>query len=259
MPLNLTDTHCHLNLLDQSLLAAGEQALLDDTFQEGVGRMVCIGVDRATQSAVLGWAERHEQVFATVGIHPNHVSEEEDWLWLKDASKHPRIVAIGETGLDYHYGVEHAVAQQESFMRHIELAKDVDLPLVVHTREARADTLSLLTHAGSRAGVMHCFTEDWDTARKAMDLGFYISFSGVVSFRNAENLRDVLRRVPDDRILLETDAPWLAPVPHRGKPNRPAWVRHVAEVVAQVKGYSLEQVAEKTSENAERLFRFSTL
>ncbi len=259
MSLYLTDTHCHLNLLDPSLLAEGEQTLLDHTLREGVGRIVCIGVDRDTQSEVLGWAERHAQVFATVGVHPNHVSEAEDWVWLKEVADHPKVVAIGETGLDYHYGAEHAVLQQESFRRHIDLAKELNLPLVVHTREARADTLALLAHAGRRGGVMHCFTEDWDTARKAMDMGFYISFSGVVSFRNADNLRDVLRRVPEDRILLETDAPWLAPVPHRSKPNRPAWVRHVAEVVATVRSLPIDRVAAITSENAERLFGFSTL
>jgi TatD DNase family protein len=168
---------------------------------------------------------------------------------------HPNVVAIGETGLDYHYEPEAAELQQASFRLHLEAARTTGKPVVIQTRAARQDTLQLLREAAlPQAGVLHCFTEDWDMARAALDLGYYISLSGIVTFRNADALRDVARQVPADRLLVETDSPYLAPIPHRGKPNLPEYVRDVAEFIALVRGERYEQLAEQTTENFRRLF-----
>jgi TatD DNase family protein len=175
--------------------------------------------------------------------------------WLLGELAHPKVVAIGETGLDYHYEPESAALQQASFRLHLEAARITGKPVIVHTREARADTLALLREAAlPQAGVLHCFTEDWEMAKAALDIGFYISLSGIVTFRNAEALRDVARQVPADRLLVETDSPYLAPVPHRGKPNLPQYVREVAEYLAVLRGVSYETLAEQTSSNFKRLF-----
>jgi len=169
--------------------------------------------------------------------------------------QHPHAVAIGETGLDYHYEPEAAELQQQSFRLHLEAARLTGKPVIVHTREARADTLALLREASlPQAGVLHCFTEDWEMARAALDLGFYISLSGIVTFRNADALREVARQVPADRLLVETDSPYLAPIPHRGKANLPQYVREVAEFLAQLRGVSFEQLAEQTTANFRSLF-----
>ncbi|RMP62619.1 Mg-dependent DNase, TatD family [Pseudomonas syringae pv. atrofaciens] len=176
-----------------------------------------------------------------------------DWL-LKELD-HPRVVAIGETGLDYHYEPEAAELQQASFRVHLEAARITEKPVVIHTRGARADTLSLLREAAlPHAGVLHCFTEDWEMAKAALDLGYYISLSGIVTFRNADALRDVARQVPADRLLVETDSPYLAPIPYRGKPNLPQYVREVAEFLAMLRGESYERFAEQTTANFARLF-----
>ncbi len=255
--LQLTDTHCHLNLLDLQPFAGEMSAVLAEAKAAGVGRFVCIGVEALTQPEVLALAKKFPEVYATVGIHPNHVHEHPvNWDCLTAWAREDKVVAIGETGLDYHYTPEHAPLQQEIFSGHVDLARRLNLPLVVHTREAAEDTLAILRSAGSKAGVMHCFTETWEVARKALDLGFYISFSGVVTFKNAGALREVARKVPDDCLLIETDSPWLAPVPHRGKHNRPAWVLAVATVLAEIRNCSLESLAEQTTCNASRLFGF---
>ncbi len=250
------DSHCHLNLIDLQPYGGRVEAVIEQARQAGVVGMICIGVDLASQDAVMALAHTHEEVYASVGVHPCHLAgslpERERLLHY---AQQPRVVAIGETGLDYHHEPEAADLQRQSLLLHIELAKQLDKPLVIHTRQARADTLALLRQAGERAGVMHCFTEDWETAKAALDLGFYISFSGIVSFKNAEDLREVARRVPDDRLLIETDSPWLAPVPHRGKSNCPAWVADVARCVAEVRKVPLDTLIETTSANTRRLFR----
>jgi len=192
-----------------------------------------------------------------VGVHPLDLEPgaEPALDWLLGELAHPKVVAIGETGLDYHYEPESAALQQASFRLHLEAARITGKPVIVHTREARADTLALLREAAlPQAGVLHCFTEDWEMAKAALDIGFYISLSGIVTFRNAEALRDVARQVPADRLLVETDSPYLAPVPHRGKPNLPQYVREVAEYLAVLRGVSYETLAEQTSSNFKRLF-----
>ncbi len=250
----IIDSHCHLNLLDLAPFEGSLLAALQDSRDRGVGSFICIGVDLDTQPAVMAIAAAHEDVYATVGIHPNHVVASMDYERLRYYATQPKVVAIGETGLDYHYTPETAVLQQASFELHIQLAKDLGLPLVIHTREARSDTLDLLSQAGPQAGVMHCFTEDWSTAKRALDLGFYISFSGVLTFKNAHALREVAAQVPLDRLMVETDSPWLAPVPHRGHSNRPGYVVEVARVLAELRGVSLEEMTAITVTNTRTLF-----
>lgn len=253
----LVDSHCHLDRLDLAVHGGSLDAALDAARQRGVGHFLCIGISVDNTAAVKALAQRYADVDCSVGVHPLDLQPGAgpalDWLLAE--LQDPHVVAIGETGLDYHYEPEAASVQQESFRLHLEAARHCGKPVIVHTRAARADTLSLLREAAlPQAGVLHCFTEDWEMAKAALDLGFYISLSGIVTFRNAEALRDVARRVPADRLLVETDAPYLAPVPHRGKPNLPQYVREVAEFIAELRGIGFESFAEQTTSNFRRLF-----
>ncbi len=256
MPM-LVDSHCHLDRLDLAQHDGSLDAALQAARDRGVGHFLCIGVSADNAGAVKAVAERYADVDCSVGIHPLDLKpgEAPALQWLLDELDHPRVVAIGETGLDYHYEPEAAELQQASFRLHLEAAKITGKPVIIHTRGARADTLDLLRQAQlPQAGVLHCFTEDWDMAKAALDMGYYISLSGIVTFRNADALRDVARQVPADRLLVETDSPYLAPIPHRGKPNLPQYVREVAEFLALVRGESYEQLAEQTTANFKRLF-----
>ncbi|PZP83815.1 MAG: hydrolase TatD [Ectopseudomonas oleovorans] len=253
----LIDSHCHLDRLDLAAHGGSLDAALDAARAAGVGHFLCIGVSADNAATVKGLAERYADVDCSVGVHPLDLEPgaEPALDWLLGELAHPKVVAIGETGLDYHYEPESAALQQASFRLHLEAARITGKPVIVHTREARADTLALLREAAlPQAGVLHCFTEDWEMAKAALDIGFYISLSGIVTFRNAEALRDVARQVPADRLLVETDSPYLAPVPHRGKPNLPQYVREVAEYLAVLRGVSYEVLAEQTSSNFKRLF-----
>jgi TatD DNase family protein len=253
----LIDSHCHLDRLDLSAYAGSLDTALDAARARGVGHFLCIGVSADNAGAVKGLAERYADVDCSVGVHPLDLEPgaAPALEWLLDELNHPYVVAIGETGLDYHYEPESAALQQASFRLHLQAARITGKPVIVHTRGARADTLALLREAAlPQAGVLHCFTEDWDMAKAALDIGYYISLSGIVTFRNADALREVARQVPPDRLLVETDAPYLAPVPHRGKPNVPEYVRDVAEYLAVLRGVSLEQLAEQTTNNFKRLF-----
>lgn len=255
----LVDSHCHLDRLDLSAHGGSLDAALDAARAAGISHFLCIGVSADNADAVKALAERYDDVDCSVGVHPLDLEQGVPALdWLMQAIDHPRVVAIGETGLDYHYEPEGAELQQRSFALHLEAARRSGKPVIVHTREARADTLALLREAAlPQAGVLHCFTEDWEMASAALDLGFYISLSGIVTFRNAEQLREVARRVPADRLLVETDSPYLAPVPYRGKPNLPQYVREVAALIAELRGLSLEALAEQTTANFRRLFPLS--
>lgn len=249
------DSHCHLDRLDLAALGTDLEGALATARARGVDHFLCIGVDLESLPAVLAVAEAHGDVSASVGVHPLHLDALEPEIErLVELAAHPRVVAIGETGLDYHYEQEKPEEQQRRFRKHIEAARRCGKPLIVHTRAARADTLRLLREEGATSGVLHCFTEDWETAKAALDLGFYISFSGIVTFGNATELREVARRVPFDRLLIETDSPWLAPVPYRGKTNQPAYVVEVARAVASLRGISPEALGERTSENFRHLF-----
>ncbi|MFN9528494.1 MAG: TatD family hydrolase [Pseudomonadaceae bacterium] len=253
----LIDSHCHLDRLDLAAHGGSLDAALDAARAVGVGHFLCIGVSADNAATVKGLAERYDDVDCSVGVHPLDLEPgaEPALDWLLGELAHPKVVAIGETGLDYHYEPESAALQQDSFRLHLEAARITGKPVIVHTREARAATLALLREAAlPQAGVLHCFTEDWEMAKAALDIGFYISLSGIVTFRNAEALREVARQVPVDRLLVETDSPYLAPVPHRGKPNLPQYVREVAEYLAVLRGVSYEALAEQTSNNFKRLF-----
>ncbi|WP_375739629.1 TatD family hydrolase [Pseudomonas boanensis] len=253
----LIDSHCHLDRLDLAAHGGSLDAALEAARARGVGHFLCIGVSADNAASVKALAEHYADVDCSVGVHPLDLQPGEDLAldWLLRELDHPRVVAIGETGLDYHYEPEAADLQQSAFRLHLEAARVTGKPVIVHTREARADTLALLREAAlPQAGVLHCFTEDWEMARAALDLGFYISLSGIVTFRNADSLRDVARQVPADRLLVETDSPYLAPVPYRGKANLPQYVREVAEFLAMLRGEDFEAFAEQTTANFQRLF-----
>lgn len=253
----LVDSHCHLDRLDLSAFGGSLDAALDAARAQGVGHFLCIGVNAENVAKVKALSEQYPDVDCSVGVHPLDLAEsgEPTLEWLLRELAHPHAVAVGEVGLDYHYGPELIEQQKRSFQIHLEAARQTAKPVVVHTREARADTLALLREADlAQAGVLHCFTEDWDTAKAALDLGFYISFSGIITFRNAEDLRQIAQKVPADRLLVETDAPYLAPVPYRGKTNLPQYVRETAKLLAELRGVDLEQLSAQTTENFKRLF-----
>jgi TatD DNase family protein len=251
----LVDSHCHLNFpelagkLDQALALMRENA---------VSHALCVSVTLAEFPQVKELAERYSQLYASVGVHPDYpdVPEvtEKELLALGD---HPRVVAIGETGLDYYRLKGELEWQRQRFRTHIRAARSSGKPLIIHMRDAGADTLRILKEEGAPevGGVMHCFTGSWDEAQAAMELGFYISFSGIVTFKNALALKDVARQVPLDRMLVETDSPYLAPVPYRGKTNEPGLVKHVAEEIARLRDISLAHVAQATTRNFFKLFR----
>ncbi len=251
------DSHCHLDRLNLDAHGGDFEAMMAATAQAGVSHMLCIGVDLETFPQVQALAEQYENVFASVGVHPLYKeSREPQPSELVERAGHPKVVAIGETGLDYFYAKEEREWQQRYFVAHIQAARETGLPLVVHTRGAKDDTLALLReHGGGQVrGVLHCFTEDLDMALQAIELGFYISISGIVTFRNAQALRDTVKQLPLERLLIETDSPWLAPVPFRGKPNEPRYVAHVAECVAELQGVSVAELAKATADNFFSLF-----
>lgn len=251
----LIDSHCHLNFPD---LAQRLPEVLANMAEAGVDKAIAISVSRQSFEEVHAIAQNHPNIYATVGIHPDDPEAEEFSLEeLLEHAARPKVVAIGETGLDYHWCKGDLAWQHQRFALHIEAANRSGLPLVVHTRDAAADTMRLLREHQAHAGVIHCFTEDVHTAKLALDLGFYISFSGIVTFKNATAIQEAARYVPLDRLLVETDSPYLAPVPKRGKPNEPAYVRHTATFVAQLRGDSLENIAQATTANCMRLFNLA--
>jgi TatD DNase family protein len=253
----LVDSHCHLDRLKLEPYAGDLAAAIDAAHARGIQQMLCIGISLSNIQDVIDIAHQYPGVVASVGVHPCDVKEgTASAAQLLDWAAQPKVVALGETGLDYHYETESKELQHESFALHLQVGAQAGLPVVVHTREAREDTLAVIKAHGSleHAGVLHCFTEDWDMAKRALDLNYYISISGIVTFKNAEQIRDVVRNMPLDRLLVETDSPYLAPVPYRGKPNEPKYVREVAEFVADVRGIAFEELAQHTTENFYRLF-----
>ena len=248
------DSHCHLNFpgLREQL-----DALLDNMKANQVSHALCVSVDLTSFPEVLELAEQHENLYASVGVHPDYELETEPaQAEIVRLAQHPKVVAIGETGLDYYRLTGDLEWQRERFRTHIRAARECGKPLIIHTRSAAADTLRLMQEesAGEAGGVMHCFTEDLQVASAAIELGFHISFSGILTFKNAAVIKEVAQRIPLDRILIETDSPYLAPAPHRGRTNQPAYVKHVAEEIARLRGITLEEVGEATSHNFRRLF-----
>ena len=249
------DSHCHLDFPELLADLPQLQAAMRDN---AVTHALCIGVEMEAWPQVHALAIDNANLFASVGVHPDYENLAEPTVELLVAkSRLPKVVAIGETGLDYYRLQGDLEWQRTRFRTHIRAAREAGKPLVIHTRAAAADTIALMRdeRAFEAGGVMHCFTETWDVAAAALDLGFHISFSGIVTFKNAQQLKEVARRVPLERMLIETDSPYLAPVPHRGKRNQPAWVRHVAEEIARLRDVPLETIARATSDNFFRLFR----
>ena len=258
----LVDSHCHLDRLDLEPFGGRMEGVLDAARDQGVGHFLCVSINLEDYPGMLALAEPLEQVSVSVGLHPNEQGgHDPDTDELVELATHPKVVAIGETGLDYFRSEGDLDWQRDRFRRHIAAAKVSGKPLIIHSRDAKEDTLEILEAEGASevGGVMHCFTGDWDMAQRAMDLNFYVSFSGIVTFKSAQVLQDVATKMPPDRMLVETDCPYLAPVPHRGKPNQPAFVRHVAEFVAGLRGETYEQVAANTTENFKNLFRDAAL
>jgi len=251
----LIDTHCHL---DPQYLPQGPDEVLARAREAGVVAFVCVGVgqDLAPGRAAIELASRRDDVVAAIGFHPHDARELNDELYAELASlvRHPKLVAVGEMGLDFHYDHSPRDVQAEVFRRQIALAREVGKPIVVHTREAAAETLAILEEENARdvGGIIHCFSEDLAFATRALDLGFDISFSGIVTFKNAQSVREVAKMAPLDRILVETDSPYLAPVPLRGKRCEPAYVVHTARCIAELRGISFEELAQATTDNARR-------
>lgn len=255
------DSHCHINFKG---LADRLPAVLDNMREHDVTHALCVSVDFETLPEVLAIAEAHDNVYASVGVHPDHEDAHDPTLAeLVEMAAHPKVVAIGETGLDYYSLEGRSIAdmewQRERFRTHIRAAHATGKPLIVHTRASSEDTLRIMAEerADVQGGVMHCFTEPWAVAEQALAQNFHISLSGIVTFKSAADVQDVARRVPLDRLLIETDSPYLAPVPYRGKPNEPAYVSHVGRFIASERGIAVEALADATTQNFFRLFRIA--
>lgn len=255
------DSHCHINFPE---LSARLPAILLKMQENAVTHALCVSVNLPDFPEVLALAKAYPHIYASVGVHPDYEdTPEPDCAQLVSLSQHPKIIAIGETGLDYYRLTGDLEWQRNRFRTHIRASREVAKPLIIHTRAAAQDTINIMqqegagTNKGGVGGVMHCFTESQEVAQAAIDMGFYISFSGIVTFKSAKELQAVARMVPLERMLIETDSPYLAPTPHRGKINEPGFVKHVAEFIADLKGISVEQVATQTSDNFFNLFNLS--
>ncbi|GAB6067542.1 TatD family hydrolase [Methylothermus subterraneus] len=255
----LIDSHCHLDRLDLTPYAKDFAKLMEDLRRQGVEHVLCVGINLETFPRMQALAQAYpDAISLSVGVHPNEcrrlpIAVEK----LVEYGRAAHVVAVGETGLDYFRSEGDLTWQRERFRQHIQVAKALAKPLVVHSRAAREDTLRIWREEGAAevGGVLHCFTEDWETAKRALDLNLYISFSGILTFPKTEALQEVARKVPDDRFLIETDAPYLAPVPFRGKPNYPQYVRYVAEAIARLRGVPFAQVASLSARNFYALFK----
>lgn len=254
------DSHCHLDRVDHQHLPEGIKTLLDQAAQRDVSHFLCVCIHLQQFASMLAAIAPFPNVFASCGVHPLDQEQSFDYAQLLNLATDPRVVAIGETGLDYYYAKQTAEQQRESFALHIQCANQLQKPLIIHTRDAHQDTIALLdTHDAQQVGgVFHCFTESWEMAKQGIERGFYISISGIVTFKNARNVREVVKRLPLDKLLIETDSPYLAPVPYRGKQNQPAYVREVAECIAEIKGISLTKLAEHTTNNFFELFQLAS-
>lgn len=251
----LVDSHCHLNFPE---FASNLPEIFANMEKNGVGLALCVSVNLPDFHEIISLAETYPQLYASVGVHPDYEDEEEPTVErLAELANHPRVIAIGETGLDYFRLKGDLEWQRARFRNHIRAAKLCGKPLIIHTREAAADTLRIMEEEGAASvgGVMHCFTESLEVAERAIALGFYISFSGIVTFKKALQVKEVAKNIPLDRVLVETDSPYLSPAPFRGKTNQPAYVKHVAEEVARLRGISEAELTEATTRNFMRLFK----
>lgn len=251
------DSHCHLDRIDLKPYQNDFSVFMQAVKQQQIQQMLCIAIDLESYPAMVELVKDYPEIFLSVGVHPNVDEGEEPTVQrLLELADNDKVIAIGETGLDYFRSSGDLDWQHQRFKRHIHVAKTLKKPLIIHTREAGHDALDVLAKEGADevGGIIHCFTEDWEFAQKALDLNFYISFSGIVTFKNAHTIKDAAKKVPVDRFLIETDSPYLAPVPFRGKPNYPIYVRHVAEYLAQLRGCEVEDIAAQSTANFHRLF-----
>lgn len=258
MSIQLVDSHCHLDRLDHEKLGADLDQVYAQARQLGVSHMLCVAINMELWPGMMALVEKAENVYASVGVHPSeeggHDPSVEELIKL---AAHPKVIAIGETGLDYFHCKGDVEWQRDRFRRHIAAARATGKPLIVHSRDAQPDTLDILEEEGAASvgGVMHCFVDDWESAQRAIELNFYISFSGIVTFKTATALKEVAQQVPLEWMLVETDSPYLTPMPYRGKTNQPGYTRYVAEHIAELRGESLETIARMTTENFFRLFK----
>lgn len=250
------DSHCHLDRLDLAEFDQELSNVVERATAVGVDKLLCVSVTLADFPAMAEQTKQFENVYLSCGMHPLNQDDKVDEGQLLALSDGERVIAVGETGLDYFYAPETKALQLDSFRKHVRVAKQVNKPLIIHTRDAQQDTLDILREEDAQqvGGILHCFTESWEMAEQAIAMGFYISFSGIVTFKNASALREVAKQVPNDKFLIETDAPYLAPVPHRGKQNQPAYVVEVAKHLASIRGVSVETIAEQSTANFNRLF-----
>jgi TatD DNase family protein len=254
----LIDSHCHLDRIDLEPYQNDFACFMHEADRQNIEHMLCIAIDLESYPAMFDLVSAYPKISLTVGVHPNvQEGKEPDIDELIALARQDKIIGIGETGLDYFRSEGDLGWQQQRFRNHISAAKALKKPLIIHTRDAKQDTLRLLEEegAGEVGGVIHCFTEDWEFAQKALDLNFYISFSGIVTFNSAREIKEVARKVPGDRFLIETDSPYLAPVPFRGRPNYPTYVRYVAEYIAELRGTSVNEIADLSTKNFYTLFK----
>ena len=256
----LVDSHCHIDFPD---LHEDLDGVLDRAKAAGVGYLLCVSVNLEDLKNIIEISHRYTQVFASAGVHPNHdpgVLDSPRYVTLREAAADPVVVAVGETGLDYYRSKGELKWQLDRFRKHIAVSRELSKPLIIHTRRANHVTIAIMREEGASesCGVMHCFSEDWPTAKAALDMGFYVSISGIVTFKNADAVREVARNVPADRLLVETDAPYLAPVPYRGRTNEPAFVADTARFLAELRGVEFETLAEQTTDNFFELFPLAT-
>ena len=254
--MHIVDSHCHIDRVDFEQFGGSIESMLAHAQELSVKEFLCVCIDLEHFDDVFSLAKNHASIYASVGVHPTEQEGKDpsvdELLTLADDKK---IIAIGETGLDYfHVEKESADWQRARFRRHIAASNQSSKPMIIHTRQAKEDTIRIMREENAQAGVMHCFSEDWATAKAALDLGFYISFSGIITFKSAGALREVAKKIPADRLLVETDAPYLTPVPNRGKPNSPAYTYYVAQKLAEIRGVSVEEIASATTQNFKRLF-----
>jgi len=254
--MQIVDSHCHIDRVDLDAFGGSIESMLEHAEGLSVSKFLCVCIDLEHFDQVHNLALAHPSIFASVGVHPTETNcKEPEVDELLVYAKSDRVIAIGETGLDYfHIEKDSADWQRERFRRHISASNESGKPMIVHMRDAKKDIIKILSEEKAGAGVMHCFTEDWETAKSALDLGMYISFSGILTFNNAKPLREVAKKIPADRLLVETDCPYLTPMPFRGKPNSPAYTYYVVEKLAEIRNTSIDEMAAVTTQNFNQLF-----
>jgi len=254
--MQIVDSHCHIDRVDLEAFGGSVESMLSHAKELSVNQFLCVCIDLEHFDQVHNLALQHSNIYASVGVHPTElISQEPSVEKLLELSSSDRVIAIGETGLDYfRVKKDEADWQRDRFRRHIRASNESEKPLIIHMRDSKEDIIDILQKENARSGVMHCFAEDWETAKAALDLGFYISFSGILTFNNANDLREIAKKVPADRLLVETDSPYLTPMPYRGKPNSPAYTYYVAEKLAEVRNTSIDEIAKVTTKNFKNLF-----